>query len=888
MTDAILSVAIDPAGAQSGAAVAVRSLTDIRQSARQLVETIGQTGRDMGRHTGDMASRIQGDMQRAARQMAEVQRVVSLASAAFGAFAGVIGIQVVRGLGDLTAAAIRSADAWGTLRNRVNAAAGEVGDGERVFVQLRKSAIDMGASLSASIDQFQRLAFSAGTLGATNPQIVEFTALVQKLGAISGASGDEMARGMVQLSQGLSQGVLRGQDLRSVIEQLPALADRIARGLGVTMGQLRQMGEAGELTSRQVFDSVLKQAPEIERVYNATGRSLARAVDGFQTAWGAALDNLNQRLGLTRALAAAIAALTPTPSDRTNPQYTDIERWHQAMRQPGGIRMGLSEYTAWRRAMEGELELHRIASERHGTTTRERDAAVALGKTTLKEIDETGQKIVELTKHADALQRALEFDPANAERYAAGLAQISHQLTLMVAPAEKLARETDKALALAGLTGLRRTEAQARNVADEIFSADVGGHVRGSRAIYFKSLEPELQRLAREAAEQRAIAGAVPFGPEAMRQARVQGQIAAYRDQHFAGAGGPDVDAAVSAYGSRINAVSAGERGIALTTRQHDLEKAARDAEKIAEASGRGAAAARAMRLELAAQAEAIAFAREGTEEYAKVYADAFGRLERRDFADRRTASQERQDAMHAELELLERTRALQFAKPADREAELAYLRTASELRRQGLTDADGMIEREATLAATVAKTKSAYEESARVASDYARTIAGGFEQAVFSANSFRDGLYGIARALERVTFNNLITKPFERGLGRLFDNILPFADGGIMTEFGPVPLRKYDGGGIARGPQLAMFGEGSVPEAYVPVPTGKIPVELRGASGPNVTINVAMNFDDGAGGGGVSPETIARAGNEVAERIRTEVLYVLRDQMRDGGMLNS
>ena len=69
------------------------------------------------------------------------------------------------------------------------------------------------------------------------------------------------------------------------------------------------------------------------------------------------------------------------------------------------------------------------------------------------------------------------------------------------------------------------------------------------------------------------------------------------------------------------------------------------------------------------------------------------------------------------------------------------------------------------------------------------------------------------------------------------------FANGGIMTEFGSVPLRKYANGGVAYKPQLAMFGEGSRPEAYVPLPDGRtIPVTMSGggqAAGPIVNINV-------------------------------------------------
>lgn len=75
------------------------------------------------------------------------------------------------------------------------------------------------------------------------------------------------------------------------------------------------------------------------------------------------------------------------------------------------------------------------------------------------------------------------------------------------------------------------------------------------------------------------------------------------------------------------------------------------------------------------------------------------------------------------------------------------------------------------------------------------------------------------------------------------------FAGGGIMTQYGELPLRHYQGGGMATSPQVAVYGEGSTPEAFVPVPSGRIPVELRTPANSNVrpvhvTINVQGNAD--------------------------------------------
>ena len=66
--------------------------------------------------------------------------------------------------------------------------------------------------------------------------------------------------------------------------------------------------------------------------------------------------------------------------------------------------------------------------------------------------------------------------------------------------------------------------------------------------------------------------------------------------------------------------------------------------------------------------------------------------------------------------------------------------------------------------------------------------------------------------------------------------NLFGFSGGGIMTSAGPLPLRAYAGGGVATNPQLAMFGEGSTPEAYVPVPNSCIQVPILRVSG-GVTI---------------------------------------------------
>lgn len=105
-------------------------------------------------------------------------------------------------------------------------------------------------------------------------------------------------------------------------------------------------------------------------------------------------------------------------------------------------------------------------------------------------------------------------------------------------------------------------------------------------------------------------------------------------------------------------------------------------------------------------------------------------------------------------------------------------------------------------------------------------------------------------------------------------------ANGNIMTSSGPVPLNKYAGGGIASTPQLALFGEGRMPEAYVPLPDGRsIPVTMAGGSGGmvnNITINVQ---------GGSNPDETGRKIGEAF--VRTIARDEIASAARPGNKLN-
>ena len=120
------------------------------------------------------------------------------------------------------------------------------------------------------------------------------------------------------------------------------------------------------------------------------------------------------------------------------------------------------------------------------------------------------------------------------------------------------------------------------------------------------------------------------------------------------------------------------------------------------------------------------------------------------------------------------------------------------------------------------------------------------------------------------------------------------FADGGVMTPYGKATLQKYARGGIANKPQLALFGEGSMNEAYVPLPDGRsIPVTLSGSGtgGNVVNISIQVNNEMSEGGMSTSNEVQSAAGNEAgwnkfANNIKSMIVSEIANQSRPGCLL--
>ena len=145
---------------------------------------------------------------------------------------------------------------------------------------------------------------------------------------------------------------------------------------------------------------------------------------------------------------------------------------------------------------------------------------------------------------------------------------------------------------------------------------------------------------------------------------------------------------------------------------------------------------------------------------------------------------------------------------------------------------------------------------------------------------NFADLASSILSDLARIALRAAIIGPIMQALGGMFPGF-KFANGGVMTGDGPVPLKKYASGGIASSPQLALYGEGSKPEAYVPLPDGRrIPVAMQGGAGggTSVVVNVDAKGTSAQGDSNKSEQL----GRVITQAVQNELIR----QKRPGGLL--
>lgn len=181
---------------------------------------------------------------------------------------------------------------------------------EEVQTRLFQVARDSRTSWESVAEIYNRTALSVRELGISQQETARFTESLAKASILSGASTREANAALIQLSQGLASNRLSGDELRSVLEQLPFVADVIAKQLGVTRGELREFGREGKISAEVVLEAFRNAEEEIDRLFAQTSPTISQALSVANTNWLEFLDNLDDTFAISEKVAKSIIFLS--------------------------------------------------------------------------------------------------------------------------------------------------------------------------------------------------------------------------------------------------------------------------------------------------------------------------------------------------------------------------------------------------------------------------------------------------------------------------------------------------------------------------------------------------------------------------------------------------
>lgn len=203
-----------------------------------------------------------------------------------------------------------AADNMSQLNARIERLTGSAATASQTMQSLMRISSATGGSLQDTAKLWETLSTALRDTGATNGQVIQLTETLQKIGRIGGSSAEEMANALRQFGQSISSGTVRAEEFNSILEQMPELARQIAAGMGVSIGELRQLMLDGKLTAEDALNAIQKQTGSVNAEFEKLPSTLSQANTALTNSFLSMIDSVNQATGASTGLVAVIDSMT--------------------------------------------------------------------------------------------------------------------------------------------------------------------------------------------------------------------------------------------------------------------------------------------------------------------------------------------------------------------------------------------------------------------------------------------------------------------------------------------------------------------------------------------------------------------------------------------------
>ena len=781
---------------------------------------------------------------------------------------------------------------------------------DRIAKTLRLSNTEAQASFASL---YASLRPTGITLQEIEKAFIGFSAAARN----SGATAEETSNALIQLKQALASGELQGDELRSIREQAPLAAQAIAKELGVTIGELKELASQGKLTTDVVLRALGKlqytqlgklseqfqtgqQAIkdfqvaaqglgiELQRIFGPTAISLLRNFTGALKEASDVLGGItgngdagqraqlrvqanqqaareaNDKFGIFSFLQQGsknqfllkreqeiyqrLQQQQTRPADRVSDSQREAQQRAANERASAAERSSAADRSAMEKAknnLADQLKIRediekRLADFREQSIRRAADLERDFGDQRI----ELERSIAEARRRIAAQEQDAAFERARQRLRGAGLG--TDALDTQARLNEATRRFTEQTFQIAQQATDRRVQLE-RTIEDYKISV-----ARGTSDILQDAADKMAQKMVAGARKAAGQLGGGTASPGSVGR----GQL-----------GGGNL-AALGRSSRSLNAALVANFGAATTSAVGDLI-ASRQSE-LGNITSELDSQRKSTTDQLRDYQQILDLQRSGmSPEIAKQRVDA---------ENAAVAEAVKLITLRDQLVLDREIAGLTDQQKATIDAMITSIdaRDAAQMKiLNGLTAEQQQLER----------LRQAYEEKKQLVEGISNSIGNGIGSAIDLlidgtdnwGDSLRSIAAGVLKDIARQIAQTMVIAPIVKGITSAFG----FANGGIMTGDGPMPLRKYAGGGIANSPQLAMFGEGSMPEAYVPLPDGRrIPVAMKGGGGTNVVVNVDASGSQVQGDAGRG-EQLGRA---ISQAVQAELIK----QKRPGGLLTA
>jgi tape measure domain-containing protein len=220
-----------------------------------------------------------------------------------------IGAMAAIGVGLGVREIAETADAYTNLSARINIATSEGGNFTQAMAGVHQVALMTNTSLDATAGLFTKVNDVGKQMGMTQQQSLDLVKTINMAVQTGGGSAQASEAAIVQLTQALQSGVLRGDEFNSIMEQAPGISSALAKSLGVTTGELRKMAENGELSAEKVVKALQDQSAAIEADYAKFPTTIGNALQRISTQWQILIGSMDQANGASATVAQWLVTL---------------------------------------------------------------------------------------------------------------------------------------------------------------------------------------------------------------------------------------------------------------------------------------------------------------------------------------------------------------------------------------------------------------------------------------------------------------------------------------------------------------------------------------------------------------------------------------------------